>query len=127
MTNIHLFQLFGLLLFSMGLGLLAYPKHAQKMMKGFSDNPAVLYIAGICVLILGYILTTYHNFWRPNRTLIVTIIGWLAIIKGLAILIFPAPIADVVGRIAKNKKFMSSWSWILIVAGIISLYLGYFD
>lgn len=52
-------------------------------------NAALAYMTGFTAVILGALIAFYHNVWTTDWRVLITIIGWIAIIKGVAIIAFP--------------------------------------
>ncbi|MBU4371020.1 MAG: hypothetical protein KKH02_01650 [Proteobacteria bacterium] len=62
-----------------------YRRLAEDMYK----NATLTYMMGFITVILGFLIVHYHNLWVRDWTVLVTIIGWLALIKGILIIVFP--------------------------------------
>jgi len=62
-----------------------YRRLAEDMYK----NATLTYMMGFITVILGFLIVHYHNLWGRDWTVLVTIIGWLALIKGILIIVFP--------------------------------------
>ena len=123
MKEIQIFQILGLFFFATGVGMLVNPKFIKNILKELETSTASMLYGGIISLFIGYFIVAYHNIWAWNESLIITIIGWLALLKGLALLIFPASAIRVYKNIDKGTYFIT---WLIIVFGMILLYFGYF-
>jgi len=56
--------------------------------KTFVHNPAMLFILGILTLVGGLAMVLAHNQWSGGTLPVaVTLVGWIAVIKGLVLLI----------------------------------------
>jgi hypothetical protein len=54
------------------------------------NSPALLMICGMLTLVAGLAIVLGHNVWRGGATqVVVTILGWLMLLKGAALMIFP--------------------------------------
>jgi len=47
------------------------------------------YFFGAYSLIIGLLIVSGHNIWEADYRVVITIIGWLALIKGIAYFILP--------------------------------------
>ncbi|MBI5883727.1 MAG: hypothetical protein HZB91_11560 [Elusimicrobia bacterium] len=65
-----------------------YRKIADDMFK----NTALTYLMGFMAIIFGSLIVHHHNRWVKDWTVLITIIGWLALIKGVFIIVFPGSI-----------------------------------
>lgn len=57
------------------------PKRFKNIAKEFAASPALGYIASFLNLMGGSAVILYHNMWSQDRSVIITILGWLAAIK----------------------------------------------
>jgi uncharacterized protein YjeT (DUF2065 family) len=126
MTEIEIFQLFGLLFFAIGLGMIANPKFFKTALDEIDQSPLALYIGGLASLAIGYFIVAFHDVWRADWSLIITLLGWLAVIKGVMILVFPISTGKFYKKMAKNKNCLNVAAWVVTVLGVISLLFGYF-
>ncbi len=124
MTDAQIFQLFGLAYAAMGLGGLIKKDIYKKVMDGYADSTALLLLSGLLALTLGFLLVTFHNVWVMGWTLVITIAGWLALIKGLMILALPGFYTDISNSMRKNPKFMRAYAAFVLLLGIFFLLLG---
>jgi len=127
MTNPQILQLFGLTYLSIGLGMSLNSKFYKDLLGNYKDNPAMTYLTGLIVFVLGFLIVSNHNIWSPNiETTVITVLGWAALIKGFLVIILPNTMIDVVRKIAPLSKHTKTWSMIIFLIGIIISYLGFF-
>ncbi len=77
-------------------------------------------VGGLTALLLGLLMVLSHNYWNAGHlALVVTVIGWLALIKGLVLLFAPQALSRAVHmwRIAQL-----SYLYVIIFL-IIGIYL----
>jgi len=127
MTDPQILQIFGLIYLSMGLGMSLNQKFYKSLLGNYKDNPAMTYLTGLIVFVLGFIIVSHHNIWSSDiTTVIITILGWTALIKGILVIIFPDTMISVVRKIAPISKHTKTWSMIVFFLGLIISYLGFF-
>lgn len=92
--NIAIFvaQVLGPLYLVIAIGILVDAGQYRKMMNAFLDNPALVYLGSIMALAAGLVLVNLHNVWVAGWPVIITILGWLALLKGIILLIRPEPL-----------------------------------
>lgn len=90
-------QFLGLWMLIVGLALLRRPEEFRQMAQDFMSSRVGLYLGGLMALALGLLITLTHNVWELSWPLIITIIGWLSLIKGALLTIFP----DYAGRFSR--------------------------
>jgi len=89
--TIFLSKLLGLYCIVVGLAMLVHSHATIETVKVLVQCAPALYIAGILALAMGLAMILGHNVWSGGvLPVVVTLIGWLALIKGLVILFLPA-------------------------------------
>jgi hypothetical protein len=63
--------------------------HYRKIADDLFSNAGLTYLAGFITVVIGFLIVTYHNRWTKNWTVLVTILGWLALLKGISLIAFP--------------------------------------
>ena len=71
------------------------PKRFKNISKEIANNSALAYIASFINLIGGTAIIMYHNTWVQDRSTLITVIGWLAAIKGAVYMLFPRSLESV--------------------------------
>jgi hypothetical protein len=74
------------LLLGWGCGLII--SFIKKVLVGLLDNTIFLLFAGF-LEVVGMFIVSYPNVWKYDKTVIVTIIGWIALLKGVYLLVSP--------------------------------------
>lgn len=123
MLEVQIFQVLGIIYLAVGLGMIINTKDYKKMISDFSENNSVKYISGVLALFVGYLLVTFFSSDSWNSTLVLTVIGWIAIVKGVLILIFPKLMNKIIKRI--KERLIFSIGILAVVLGIVFIYLGY--
>ncbi|MBT3413294.1 MAG: hypothetical protein HOJ15_00460 [Candidatus Jacksonbacteria bacterium] len=108
-----------------GASILINRNFIKEYTKGFSKNAALLYFAGVISLIIGLMMVISHNIWASDWRVVVTIVGWLALLKGIVLLVSPSSMIKV-ARAWRDSIFLSISTIILVLAGIYMLYGLYF-
>lgn len=83
------------------------------------------YLGGIMAVVVGMLIVSYHNVWEVSWTLIVTLIGWLALIKGALLLIIPEAFINLASPLFKSK-FLPTIGVSTIILGLVLGYFGFF-
>lgn len=124
MTDVQIFQLAGILLTVIGLAWVIKPKLLAETIQDFAESRGVFLLTGLLTMIAGYLLIVFHNVWNSDITVIITILGWVAFLKGLFIVIVPATTLNLYGTLSKTKYF-TVMPWLVLIVGIVGLYLGF--
>lgn len=119
-TSIFLARLFAVVYVGAGLGMLFNYAHFKKALDEMMKSTAGLFYGGIMALVAGFLILNFHNVWVKDWTVIITILGWLALLKGILLLLVPK------AMIALSRSFMKSMWFAILFALIIGGVLGYF-
>lgn len=87
--SIFVAKIIAVVYLSFGVGLLFSGNYYQKVFRKLINDATYLILGGIMAIIIGFIIISNHNIWTNNWTVIITIIGWVALIKGIVLLAFP--------------------------------------
>jgi len=126
MTDAQIFQVLGFIYLACGLGMLINPNFYKKIFAEYVERMPALYLNGAVLVLLGYLLITFHNVWTATWGLIITIIGWIAFVKGLFALIFPKAFISIAGAMIKRRSTLMIAAIVASLLGILLLVLGYF-
>lgn len=64
------------------------PKRIKQIFNDLKDEKFLI-LSAFLAIIVGLLNVLLHNIWEPNHKIIITLIGWLALVIGLALFIFP--------------------------------------
>ena len=82
-------------------------------------DQGLIFLSGILLLLGGIAIVRVHNVWTGGWPVIVTVLGWLAVVGGLARMWLPQLAAPIVEAVGVNSGF-------LVAAGVMLLALGAF-
>ena len=76
--------LIGPVMAAMGIAMLLNRQAFPEMVSQFAQNYAIIFLSGALSLLAGIAIVRVHNVWTGGWPVIVTMLGWLAIVGGLA-------------------------------------------
>lgn len=82
-------ELCGLFLFVTGLAVLVRRREVLQIAESFRESPALTMLGGMFALVFGLGVVLTHNIWSMEPGVIVTALGWLSVLKGVALMIWP--------------------------------------
>jgi uncharacterized protein YjeT (DUF2065 family) len=127
MTDAQIFQVLGIVYLAVGIGMLINPDFYKKLMSEFSENPPSMYLSGLAAMVIGYLLVTFHNIWPNDWPVIITIFGWVALIKGLFLLLLPRVSIKISSFFQiQMTKLLTVWAIVVAVVGVLLAWLGFF-
>ena len=118
MASTHfLAQLIGLLLLAAGASMLLRKALFLKALNDITGNSTSLFMAGIVLLLLGLSVVLIHNLWHAGfLPLLITLIGWILILRGLACMFVPGDGIARMIRWFRVEEF--SWLYAMLVLAI---------
>ncbi|MFH1614719.1 MAG: hypothetical protein ABIG61_06520 [Planctomycetota bacterium] len=126
MTDAQIFQVFGILYLAIGAGVFINPDFYKKLLTDYTENRALIYVSGIAILAIGYLLVTFHNTWVRDWPVIITILGWMTFVKGLFLLVLPSASIKICNALKGMTKFLMTEAIFIIILGILLVWLGFF-
>jgi len=84
--SLFLAKLLGVLLVVKGITVLANLKYFARLVQEFARNEALLVIALGHELAIGLLLILTHNVWVKDWPVVITLIGWAMVLKGIMII-----------------------------------------
>ena len=125
-NTIIISRILGPMFVIIAIGLLVNIKNYQRMIGDFMSSPALVYIGGVMALIFGLLIVVFHNVWEANLAVLITIFGWLGIIKGVVLLVFPNAMARTCEMYQENSTLLTIHAVIVIILGGLISYMGFF-
>lgn len=125
MSDTQIFQVFSIAYIAVGIGMLMNSDVYKKMFGDFIEKTSALYFGGIMALVVGYFIVAFHNIWIKDFSVIITIIGWIALTKGLLILVWPKLMIAITKAMTQNEKTLKVEALIVIIIGLAFSFLGF--
>lgn len=119
--SIFVARVIAILYLCVGVGMLVNKNYYKKFYHDFFNEMAAVYIGGFMAVLAGFALVSYHNLWMANWTILVTLIGWLALIKGIFILLLPESFKT----LGKSVTHFDIFAPIVIILGLVFGYFGF--
>ena len=95
----------------------------KKMYRDIMGSPSFMVSMGLFGIVIGFLLIEYHNIWIWDWTVIITIIGWAALIKGIMFLAFPNALK--VFEPMFTGKFLKVFPYFTLAFGLLMGYFGF--
>lgn len=121
-TSILIAKILATVYFSFSLGLIFSSSYYKEKLPKLVDNTSYLLLGGFMAIVFGYLILEFHNHWRSDWTVIITICGWISLVKGIVLFTFPQMFSTNKTPIlkAENQKY------ILVLLIILSVFFGYY-
>lgn len=86
------------------------------VMADLTNSKGLLWLTGFVTFVMGMVMVALYNVWSADWRVLVTVLGWLTVIKGAVILLVPS------SMILLYRRFWSNH--LLNYSGIYALALG---
>lgn len=123
-TSIFLAKVIGLISVISATAVLVRYKKNLAFEKDAVANPGVAALAGYAILILGVLLVVSHSVWILDWRLVITILSWLVLLKGVGRIFFPEAVKNLIEKKQKDRRFMLGEA-VMILVGLYLLYYGF--
>lgn len=117
-------KLYAVVALLLGLGIFVNTNYYKETFSEMLESKIALFFAGVFAAIGGILLVTYHNIWESSWVVIITIIGWIALLKGITLLVFPKTF-DFMKPYYKKTNYWHFQAVALIIFGLILGYFGF--
>jgi len=124
-TALLISKILGIIYFAFGIGMLVNPSFYRREIPKLLENSAYLILGGFLAIVFGFLILEGQNTWPSDWTVVITILGWVAILKGAMLLAFPNSM-NLFKPLFESKLFMNILTPSVIIMGAIFIYLGFF-
>jgi hypothetical protein len=124
-TSIFLARLLGPILLAVGAGILINPKPFRTMAGEVVRSITLVYLFGLADFAAGLAIVLTHNVWVANWRVLITLIGWLMLIRGAVRILAPEAIMGFAGKVIRNKQLVPISGVVTGVLGLVLCYFGY--
>lgn len=122
-SSLFLAKVLGPYLIIISVGGFINQKMLGKAVKMYAKEVPILFFSGAFALLAGLLLVISHNVWTRDWRVIITVLGWAALIKGVLRLLMPASVGKM---LVKAYNALSPVAFILaLVAGIYLAKVGF--
>ena len=124
-TSLYLAKLIGPTLIVIGIGMLINRDGYRAMAREFLSSRALIYLAGLFAFVPGLAVVLAHNVWAADWRILITLLGWLAVIGGIFRILFPQEVTRLGTRMIGNPNTMLIGGVVMLILGAILCFYGY--
>ena len=88
-----------------------------------ANSKGLLWVTGFITFVMGTVIVALYNVWSADWRMLVTLLGWLTVIKGAVIMLFPSSMTLLYRRFLSNHLLTYSGIYALLLGGLL-LFLG---
>jgi len=96
----------------------------RRVSEDMYKNAGLSYMTGFSAVIAGFLIVHYHNSWGRDWTVLITILGWLALIKGILIIVVPKFIRRL-SKVFLKDRVLRIIPYVTLSVGLVFGYFGF--
>lgn len=123
-TPLFLAKVIGLVSVISTAAILIRYKESLALEDDAAKSPVLIYLSGFAFLVLGTLLVVGHSVWTFDWRLVITIMGWLVLLKGAGRMFFPGAVGRLIEKKRDDRRFLLGEVVVLLV-GLYLLYYGF--
>ena len=124
-TSIYLAKLIGPVVAVAGVGFLLNKATFVRFAEEFVNNAGFIMMSGFPALLAGLAIVNAHNVWIADWPVIITLLGWAAVIGGVMRITVPGVVRSIATKMLAASSFILVEAVILIGLGGWLTYAGY--
>lgn len=119
-TSLFLGKVIGWILVISALAAFSQRKNIGRMLQDFSNNIGLTYFSGMMALIIGLLIVTSHNIWTSDWRVLITLVGWLSILKGVIRMFAPErALSWGISIVAKRGVYVTALLVFLVIGVVL--------
>jgi len=123
-VSVAITQVLGIIFAVMGLSVVIDRKEVSTALERVTQDRGFLWLWSFLILTMGAVIVVMNNVWTSGLPLLVTILGWLTIIKGAFLLLLPGPAISLYRKCNTNGVLIFG-GIVAFILGLVLLYLGF--
>jgi len=116
-------SIFGPMMVILGLWMLLYADNLTKVWTAIKGSPAMFYLISIVNLLIGLTILSQYDMWSSDAYVLVTLLGWVQVIRGVMGLFVPQLLIKLT---MSNAGYMKGMGLIPLVWGLALCWLAFF-
>ncbi|MEA2779846.1 MAG: hypothetical protein QOK29_1390 [Rhodospirillaceae bacterium] len=124
-TSKKIAGLIGPTLVAIALGMLLNLRSFPLLAVQVSHEPALIFLSGILLFVAGLAIVRVHNIWAGGWPVLVTVLGWLALLGGLIRILFPTGLARMAAGLGQSTGLVAVMAVVLLVVGAFLSFKAY--
>ena len=93
------------------------------VMADLANSEGLLWLTGLITFVMGTVIVALHNVWSADWRVIVTLLGWLTVVKGAVIVLVPSSMLLLYRRFLSNHLLTYSGIYAVVLGGLL-VFLG---
>jgi membrane protein CcdC involved in cytochrome C biogenesis len=124
-ASIFIARLLGPILLAVGAGILINPSMFRTMGTEVVRSVTLVYLFGLMDLAAGLAIVLTHNVWLVSWRVLITLIGWLLVIRGAARVLLTEKVMVFGAKAFRNRQMVPVSGAVVGILGLVLCYFGY--
>ncbi len=122
--TVFLAQIWGPIMIALGLGIFTSRSHYVKIYRDLEKEPFAALVFGMFATALGIMQIGAHNAWNTLPQILVSVLGWGLLLKGLVFIVAPR-LVDRSGNRAIKSGLLPIVATAVLIFGVYLAWVGY--
>lgn len=123
--TVLLASLWGPTIFALGIGIFTSRAQYTSMYRDIEKNAFAILVFGMTAMTMGIFHVLVHNIWNTFPEIIISLLGWGLLLKGVLFIVGPR-LVDYVADMWVDLKMLSVAGVLMLVLGAYLSWLAYF-
>jgi len=124
-VSIFLAKLLGPVLVLVAINLFMNPKTFRTMASEIVKSVTLVYLFGIMDFTAGLAIVLVHNKWTLHWYVLITLLGWLLLLRGIARTVATEKVMSYAAKLAARRDLYAVAAAVTGVIGLILCYFGF--
>ena len=122
LLTIELARAYGAGIVIAALAALLMPARMITVLADLERNPAIIFLAALFAIVLGLVMIVLHSVWTDFPAILVSLLGWAVIAKGIVLLAAPEGIMKLAAVF--TPAHIRLWGVVVLILGAVYLAIG---
>ena len=122
--TLRLATAYGVGIFVVALAAIAGPARFAAAIADFERSAGLTFLGAILAVIVGLGMVMLHNLWTDPTAILVSLLGWVVLAKGVLVLAVPEGLLKLAVAVTSPQGRMRIWGAIMLVLAVVFLVLG---
>lgn len=118
-------KIIGLYMMIVGMAMILRMDEFTHLIQNLMQDKPLMFVTGFFTLILGLIMVVSHNVWQRNWRLINTLIGWIVLLKGSSLILYPHVMDQLTLLFLQHTMVAYSAAGMDVVLGCVLCYFSF--
>ena len=124
-VSIFLAKLLGPVLVLVAINLFMNPRMFRAMALEIVKSVTLVYLFGIMDFIAGLAILLVHNIWALHWYVLITLLGWLLLLRGIARTVATEKVMSYAATVAARRDLYAVAATVTGLIGLVLCYRGY--